>query len=80
MNYITHLKKLELEQKNYIDFLSFCCVDHFLKIKLAYEIVRLSEKIAIINRMTIQDLKKEVIIYQETKQSKMNFKTIKKND
>ncbi len=49
MNYITHLKKLEKQQKNYIDYLSFCCIEHFLKIKLAYEIVRLHERIEIIN-------------------------------
>jgi len=71
MNYITLLNKTEQQQKSYIDFLPYCPRDSFLK--LAYELVRLSEKIEILKRMSIYDSREEVITYEEKKQSRINL-------
>lgn len=45
-------------------------------IKISKEIVKLSNRISVIEDMGWLDQKKEVPTYYETKQSKMNFKTI----
>ena len=45
-------------------------------IKLSKEIVKLSNRISLIDDMGWLDQKKEVPTYYETKQSKLNFKTI----
>ena len=45
-------------------------------IKLSKEIVKLSNRISVIDDMGWLDQKKEVPTYYETKQSKLNFKTI----
>jgi len=71
MNYATLLGKTEQQQKSYIDFLPYAPRDSFLKI--SYELVRLSEKIEILKRMSVADSRQEVITYEVEKNSRINL-------
>lgn len=52
----------------------YCPRDSFLK--LSNEIVKISDRIDIINRMSLSESLEEVTSYYDTKQSKINFKTV----
>lgn len=74
MNHISQLNKIEIRLRSYIDFMPYCPRDSFLK--LSNEIVKINNRIDIINRMSLSESLQEVISDYDTKQSKINFKTV----
>jgi len=74
MNHIRQLNRLEIRLKSYLNFMPYCPRDSFLK--LSNEIVKISDRIDIINRMSLSESLEEVTSYYDTKQSKINFKTV----
>lgn len=71
MNYISQRNRLEMQLQSYIKFTEFCPRDSFLK--LSMEMVRITERIEILNRMPLSELTKQVSEYLDTKNSKINF-------
>jgi hypothetical protein len=74
MNYISQRNRLEMQLQNYIKFTEYCPRNSFLK--LSMEMVRITERIEILNRMTLSELTKQVPEYYDTKHSKINLKTV----
>jgi len=70
MNHNSQLTRLESTLKSYMDFMPYCPRSHVLK--LSSEIVRISEKIEIINRMTLLEFNRQVDEYFDTKPCKLN--------
>lgn len=74
MNHISQRNRLEARLKSYMDFTPYCPRDSFLK--LSNEMVKISERLDKIKCMSLDELVKEVPSYYDTKQSKLNFKTV----
>jgi len=74
MNAITQRNKLEVQLRNYKDYVPFCSADGLLK--LMGEMARIYLRIEKLKEYSESKLKAEVPFYYETKQSKINFKTI----
>lgn len=74
MNHINQRNKLDIQISSYVSFLKIATRSQ--SIKLCREIVKLSDRIAIIDDMGYLDQRKEVAFSEETKQSKMNLKVI----
>jgi hypothetical protein len=74
MNHISQRNKLEVRLKNYKDFTGLCPPDSFPK--LVQEMMKIHCRIEKIRSLRVPELMEEVEFQFETKQSKMNFKTI----
>ena len=74
MNHVTQLRNLKKELKSYIDFMPLC--PDYNRLKLMREIYKIMMRIDKINDLMVDELVQNVVFYYETKQSKMNFKTI----
>lgn len=74
MNHISQRNRLEARLKSYMDFMTICPRDSFLKI--SNEMVKINDRLDKIKCMSLDELVKEVPSYYETKQSKINFKTV----
>jgi hypothetical protein len=74
MNAITQRNKLEIQLKGFKDFVPFCPSDGLLK--LMSEMARIYLRIENLRECPEYKLKDDVPFYFETKQSKINFKTI----
>jgi hypothetical protein len=74
MNHISQRNQLEMRIKDYVKFMKLC-PDRSV-VKLAKEITRLQARVAIIKMMDYQHLHESTVVYFETKQSKLNFKTV----
>ncbi len=74
MNAITQRNRLEIQLQNYINFTPYCPRESFLK--LSIEMVRITEKIEILNRMNLSESLKQVPDYFDTKNSKINTSSI----
>lgn len=74
MNHITQMNLLEKKLKSYKDFVPLCSNDDLPK--LMAEIQRTINRISTIRNMGVKNMMEEVVVYYETKQSKLNFKTI----
>lgn len=71
MNHVTQLNKLLQQIRLYKMYLSIC-PDHKIS-ALCIEILKLQNRVEILNQMQADELRKQVLIQYETKQSKMNF-------
>lgn len=78
MNHINQRNKLDIQISSYVGFLKIATRSQ--SIKLCREIIKLSDRIAIIDDMGYLDQRKEVAFSEETKQSKMNLKVIPNNN
>ena len=74
MNAITQRNILDSQLKSYINFMLDCPRDSFSK--LSNEMIKIINRLDQIKCMGLKDLMKEVPCYYETKQSKMNYKTL----
>jgi len=74
MNNIHQRNFFDKQISSYVAFLKIATRSQ--AIKISKEIVKLSNRISVIEDMGWLEQKKEVPAYYETKQSKMNFKTI----
>lgn len=74
MNAISQRNKLEIQLKGFKDFVPFCPSDGLLK--LMSEMARIYLRIEKLREYSEGELSQEVPFYFETKQSKINFKTI----
>ena len=74
MNNIHQRNFFDKQISNYVAFLKIATRSQ--AIKISKEIVKLSNRISVIEDMGWLEQKKEVPTYIETKQSKLNFKTI----
>lgn len=74
MNNIHQRNFFDKQISNYVAFLKIATRSQ--AIKISKEIVKLSNRISVIEDMGWLEQKKEVPTYFETKQSKLNFKTI----
>ena len=74
MNEISQRNKLEIQLKKYKDFVPFC-PEYGLQ-KLLSEMLKIHSRIEKIKEYNLSKLNQEVPYYFETKQSKLNFKTI----
>ena len=74
MTHINQRNQLDKRITDYVRFLKIATRSQ--AVKLSKEIAKLSERIATIDDMSLKDQKKKLAEYHETKQSKMNFKTI----
>ena len=73
MNHITQLNRILVLQKKYQDYIPFCKTND--KEKLEIEIKKLNARVDNIYSMDIQKSYQELASFNETKQSRMNFKT-----
>lgn len=74
MNAITQRNRLEIQLKNYKDFVPICPADSLPK--LMNEMMKIHCRIQKIKEYNLSKIMEEVPHYFETKQSKSNFKTI----
>ena len=74
MNAISQRNRLEMQLKNYKDFVPFCPADALPK--LLNEMMKIHARIDKIKEYNLSKLMQEVPHYFETKQSKSNFKTV----
>lgn len=74
MNHISQRNQLEMQSKRYANFMKICPSNSV--VKLAKEITKIQARISIIRNMDYQQLSKTVVVQYETKQSKLNFKTL----
>lgn len=74
MNAVSQRNKLEVQLKNYKDYVPFCSADGLLK--LMVEMAKIHLRIENLRECPDDKLKDEVTYYYERKQSRMNFKTI----
>ena len=74
MNHVRQRNQLEIQLKNYKNFVPLCPPDSLPK--LLNEIIKIHSRIEKIREFTIEELVKEVDFYFETKQSKSNLKTV----
>lgn len=74
MNHIRQRNQLEIQLKNYRDFMPLCPPDSFPK--LVHEMMKIHCRIEKIKEFTLEQLVEDVVFQYETAQSKSNFKTI----
>lgn len=74
MNHISQRNQLEILQRKYVKFMSICPDKDV--VKLAKEIIKIENRITIIREMSLNKLMQSLVVDFETKQSKLNFKTI----
>ena len=74
MNAISQKNRLEMRLKDLKDFIPFCPNDSLPK--LLSEMYKITIRIENIREMTFDKMLEEVPCYYETKQSKINFRTI----
>ena len=74
MNAISQRNKLEVQLKSFKDFMPLCPLDDLLK--LMNEMAKIISRLDKIKEYDLKALVTEVPHYFETKQSKLNFKTI----
>ena len=74
MKHIFQLRRLQETLKLYQNYVPFCKEDELPNIII--EIGKLINRIETLKSMSIEELNKEVVFYFETKQSKINFKSI----
>lgn len=74
MNQITQRNKLDKQLSSYVAFLKIA--NRSQSVKLCKEIAKLSSRIELIDLMPFPEQSKKLDEYFETKQSKLNFKTI----
>lgn len=74
MNHINQRNKLDKQITDYVGFLKIA--NRSQSVKLCKEIAKLSSRIELIDLMPFPNQIQKLDVYFETKQSKMNFKTI----
>lgn len=74
MNHITQRNQLEIQLKNYKDFMPLCPSDSLPK--LVNEMMKIHCRLEKIREFTLEELVEKVDYQYETKQSKTNFKTV----
>lgn len=74
MTHINQRNQLDVQITNYVRFLKIA--NRSQSIKLSKEISKLSSRIATIDEMSYLSQRQELAFSFETKQSKLNFKTI----
>ena len=74
MNSVSQRNKLEVQLRNYKDYVPFCSADGLLK--LIGEIAKIILRIENLRECPQSKQKENIPFYYETKQSKLNFKTI----
>lgn len=74
MKVTSQRNKLEVQLKNYKNYVPFCSADGLLK--LMVEMAKIHLRIEKLKECTESKLKEDVPYYFETKQSKINFKTL----
>ena len=74
MNHITQRNQLEIQLKNYKDFMPLCPPDSLPK--LVNEMMKIHFRLEKIREFTMEELVEKVDYQYETKQSKTNFKTV----
>jgi predicted component of type VI protein secretion system len=74
MNHITQRNQLEIQLKNYKDFMPLCPPDSVPK--LVKEMMKIHCRIEKIKEFSLEKLVEKVDYQYETKQSKINFKTV----
>jgi hypothetical protein len=74
MNAISQRNKLEVQLKNYKNFVPFCPSDGLLK--LMGEMAKIHLRIENLRECPESKQKENIPFYYETKQSKSNFKTV----
>lgn len=74
MTPINQRNSLDKQISNYVRFMKICPTNQV--VKLAKEISRLQARVSVIRNMEHEQLHTDVPFFFETKQSKMNFKTI----
>lgn len=74
MNHISQRNRLEMQLQRYMYFMAYCPRDSFLK--LSNEMIKIYERIEQLKIIDNEQSRKQVIFQYETKQSKLNFKTI----
>ena len=77
MNQITRRKRLQEQRNSYWEFLPFCNEEQGKK--LMQEILRLDIKIEAINNMKLDELQKQVITHEITKESKLSNLKVDEN-
>ncbi len=75
MNHIMQRNILELQLKKYMDFLEICPTSDIEK--LVVEMLKLNGRIQKLKELNGDELLNKVEFFYETKQSKLNFKTLK---
>lgn len=74
MNCITQKNRLEMRLKDYKEFMPYCPNDSLPK--LLSEMYKISLRIDKIREMSFEKMLEEVPVQYETKQSKINYRTI----
>ncbi|URM37179.1 hypothetical protein [Flavobacterium anhuiense] len=74
MNHIRQRNYLEVQLKNFKDFIPFCPNDSLPA--LLHEMSKIHDRLEKLREYTIEQLVKEVHFHYETRQSKSNFRTI----
>lgn len=74
MNHVTQKNRLEMRLRDYKNYVPYCPNDSL--IKLLWEMNKIVLRIDQIREMNVDELMGVVQVYNETKQSKSNFKTI----
>jgi len=74
MNHISQRNRLEMQLQRYMYFMAYCPRGSFLK--LSAEMIKIYERIEQLKTIDDEQLHKQVFFQYETKQSKLNFKTV----
>jgi len=74
MNHIRQRNSLEIQLKNFKDYVPLCPNDSLPK--LLQEITKIQNRLEKIREFTIDQLLQDVTVVEDTKQSKINFRTI----
>jgi hypothetical protein len=74
MNHIRQRNHLEIQLKNFKDYVPLCPNDSLPK--LLQEITKIQNRLEKIREFTIDQLLQDVTVVEDTKQSKINFRTI----
>jgi hypothetical protein len=74
MNHISQRNQLEIQLKSYKDFMPLCPPDSLPK--LVNEMMKIHCRLDKIREFTLEKLVEKVDYQYETKQSKVNFKTV----
>lgn len=74
MKHIFQLRRLQKTLKLYQNYVPYCSEDSLPK--MIIEIGKLINRIETLKSMNIEELNEKAVFYFETKQSKINFKSI----
>lgn len=74
MNHVHQRNQLEVQLKNFKDYMPLCPPDSLPK--MVNEMMKIHWRIEKIKEFTVEKLMEKVVCQYETKQSKSNFKTV----